>query len=98
MAVAILAYGTVRLPQVERTMADAPAARVALVQGNVSIQEKDDLKYFDVDLEKYRQLSATVQDQVNLIVWPETMNQHWVSTEAARLEAADHPFRTYGGT
>src|SRR5204863_1969942 len=79
--------------QVERTMADAPAARVALVQGNVSIREKDNVKYFDVNLEKYRQLSETVQDQVDLIVWPETVNQHWVPTGATTLEAADNPFQ-----
>jgi len=93
MAVAILAYGAVRLPQIERTMADAPAARVALVQGNVSIKEKDNVKYFDINLEKYRQLSATVQEDVDLIVWPETVNQHWVSTEATMLGAADNPFQ-----
>jgi len=92
MTGAILAYGVVRLPQIERIMADAPAARVALVQGNVSIKEKDNIKYFDVNLEKYRQLSATVQDQVDLLVWPETVNQHWVSTEATMLEAANNPF------
>ena len=93
MAVAILAYGAVRLPQIERTMADAPAARVALVQGNVSIKEKDNVKYFDINLEKYRQLSATVQEDVDLIVWPETVNQRWVSTEATMLGAADNPFQ-----
>jgi apolipoprotein N-acyltransferase len=93
MAAAILVYGAVRLPQVERTMANAPAVRVALVQGNVSIKEKVNVSYFDVNLEKYRQLSANVQDDVDLIVWPETVNQHWVSTEATVLEPADNPFR-----
>src|SRR5262245_8741472 len=92
MAVAILGYGAMRLPQVERAMAAAPAARVALVQGNVSIREKDNVKYFDINLEKYRQLSATVQDDVDLIVWPETVNQHWVPAEATGLDAANNPF------
>jgi apolipoprotein N-acyltransferase len=75
-------------------MADAPVARVALVQGNVSIKEKDNVKYFDINLEKYRQLSAPVQDDVDLIIWPETVNQHWVSAEATMLGAADNPFQS----
>jgi apolipoprotein N-acyltransferase len=91
-ALAVVAYGMWRLPQVERAMADAPTARVALVQGNVGIKEKGDVRYFDVNLDKYQELSEPRQDATDLIVWPETVNQHWVEADAPRLDAKENPF------
>jgi apolipoprotein N-acyltransferase len=92
MALAIVVYGLIRLPQIERAMAAAPTVRVALVQGNIGIKEKGNISYFEVNLEKYRQLSLAVQDEVDLIVWPETVNQNWVPAEAALLDPSENPF------
>jgi apolipoprotein N-acyltransferase len=89
---AVALYGAIRLPQVEGAMRAAPRVRVALVQGNVGIREKGDVRYFDINVGKYQQLSEGVQDSVDVIVWPETANQHWISAEATRLEAKDNPF------
>ena len=89
---AVVLYGLIRLPQVERAMQTAPTVRVALVQGNVSIQEKGDISYFDINLDRYQQLSNGVQSGVDVIVWPETVDQRWVSAEATRLEGKDNPF------
>ena len=94
----VIAYGLVRLPMIERAMQAAPTARVALVQGNVGIKEKGDISYFDINLDRYRQLSETVQDRADVIVWPETVDQHWIAADATRLEGKDNPFddlRTY---
>lgn len=91
-------YGTFRLPVIERAMHAAPTVRVALVQGNVSIKEKGDIRYFEVNLEKYQQLSEDLQDKVDVIVWPETVSQRWVLADIPRLEGKDNPsdhLRTY---
>jgi len=91
---AVILYGMLRLPQVEQAMRTAPTVRVALVQGNVGIREKGDLRYFDINVDKYQQLSMGVQRDVDVIVWPETVDQHWVPADATRLEGKDNPFDT----
>lgn len=89
---AVVAYGLWRLPVVDRAMASAPTVRVALVQGNVGIKEKGDVRYFDVNLDKYLELSEPRQDSTDLIVWPETVSQHWVQADAIRLDGKENPF------
>jgi apolipoprotein N-acyltransferase len=96
--VAVVLYGVVRLPAIDRAMAAAPTVRVGLVQGDVGIKEKGDVRYFDVNLEKYQQLSEDLQDKADLIVWPETVSQHWIEANTKRLEGSENPFddlRTY---
>ena len=89
---AVIVYGAVRLPMIERAMQVAPTARVALVQGNVGIKEKGDIRYFDINLDKYRELSETVQNSADVIVWPETVDQHWIPAGETRLDDKDNPF------
>jgi apolipoprotein N-acyltransferase len=89
---AVVVYGAIRLPQVDYAMQTAPTVRVALVQGNVGIKEKGDVRYFDINVGTYQQLSEDVQNTVDVIVWPETVDQHWVSADATRLEGKDNPF------
>jgi apolipoprotein N-acyltransferase len=89
---AVVAYGVWRLPQVDDAIATAPKVRVALVQGNVGIKEKGDVRYFDVNLEKYLELSEPEQDAADVIVWPETVSQHWVEAEAVQLDGKENPF------
>jgi len=88
----VIAYGAVRLSAVDAAQRAAPAVRVALVQGNVSIKEKGDIKYFDVNIEKYQQLSEDVQHMAEVIVWPETVAQRWVEADTVRLQPKDNPF------
>ncbi|GIW44642.1 MAG: apolipoprotein N-acyltransferase [Candidatus Binatia bacterium] len=85
-------YGWQRLQQVESAMRHAPAIRVGLVQGNVGIAEKGDVRYFEINLEKYRELSRAVQGEVDLLVWPETVHQEWIATEWQRLDGKENPF------
>lgn len=86
------AYGHWRLAAIDQAMEGAPVLRVALVQGNVGIEEKGDVRYFAVNLEKYRRLTEQVQDRVDLVVWPETVHQHWIPTTETRLEGDANPF------
>ncbi|MGH3055419.1 MAG: apolipoprotein N-acyltransferase, partial [Gaiellaceae bacterium] len=88
----VVAYGAWRLPEVERAIASAPSVRVALVQGNVGIKEKGDVRYFDVNLDTYQRLSEPLQEATDLIVWPETVNQRWVAVDAEQLEGKENPF------
>ena len=53
LTLAIAGYGAWRLPQIDAAMAAAPKARVGLVQGNISIEEKGNRTYFDVNLDRY---------------------------------------------
>jgi apolipoprotein N-acyltransferase len=89
---AVIVYGVLRLADVERAQRLAPAVRVALVQGNISIEEKGDIRYLEVNLEKYQELSEGLQNDADVIVWPETVSQRWVRTDAERLEGKDNPF------
>ena len=89
---AVVLYGVVRLPAIDHAMAAAPTVRVGLVQGDVGIKEKGDIRYFDVNLEKYQQLSEDLQDKADVIVWPETVSQHWIEVSTKRLEGPENPF------
>ena len=89
---AVVLYGVVRLPAIDRAMAAAPTVRVGLVQGDVGIKEKGDIRYFDINLEKYQQLSEDLQDKADVIVWPETVSQHWIEVSTHRLEGQENPF------
>ena len=66
-------YGTVRLGQIDREVATAPALRVGIVQGNLGVLEKgkeaahDHRRY----LAQTRELVAG--GDLDLIVWPETI-------------------------
>lgn len=88
----LILYGVIRLGQIESAQRAAPTLRVALVQGNVGIKEKGDVRYFDVNLQKYQELSEDLQDKADLIVWPETVSQRWVRADAEELEGKDNPF------
>lgn len=91
-AALIAAYGAYRLPRIEDAQRRAPSVRVALVQGNIGIKEKGDVRYFEVNLEQYRQLSRDLQDDVDVVVWPETVSQHWIEAGRALLEGKENPF------
>jgi apolipoprotein N-acyltransferase len=90
--VALVAYGALRWPTVEAAVAAAPSLRVGLVQGNIGIREKGNVAFFDINVERYRKLSQSLEDRVDLIVWPESVAQWWVPAGATRLAARDNPF------
>jgi apolipoprotein N-acyltransferase len=99
----ILVYGAARMPTVQAAIDAAPSIGVGLVQGNVGIVEKGNVAFFDINLEKYRGLSRPLQSEVDLLIWPETVSQTWVSADALQVIEDENPFpglRTfliYGG-
>lgn len=92
LALLIAVYGAFRLPQIEQAMRTAPTVRAALVQGNIGIEEKFNVSSFEINVDQYRELSAAVQADVDFIVWPETVQQHWIEADTPRLSAKTNPF------
>jgi apolipoprotein N-acyltransferase len=71
--VADLAYGALRLHQVDVARAAAPKVKTGLVQANVGILEKWDPKEFAGLLETHQRLSADLaRAGAELVVWPES--------------------------
>jgi apolipoprotein N-acyltransferase len=70
---ACLGYGYVRLPEVQRQMAQGPSLKVAVVQGNIEQGKKWDPQYQAETIRIYRELTLnTKADGPKLAVWPET--------------------------
>ena len=91
--VAILIYGAYRLHSLPAAIARAPRVRIALVQGNISIERKFDPKFFLANVEHYRNASIAVQSAADLIVWPETVVQRGLPGSARRYADSLNPAR-----
>jgi apolipoprotein N-acyltransferase len=99
----VVGYGVIREPHVQAAIDAAPAVRVGLIQGNVGIREKGNAAFFEINAEKYRSLSRTLQEDVDVLIWPESVVHTWVPGDARYLTADEQPFRDlrtyliYGG-
>jgi apolipoprotein N-acyltransferase len=69
-------YGDLRLRQFEKI--EGPGLQVALVQGNVSIAEKHDIKYFTLNRQRYLELSEIAAKPGTLVIWPESVLNEFV--------------------
>jgi apolipoprotein N-acyltransferase len=72
-ALALVGYGAVRLPAIDAFAAGSPAVRVGIVQGNLSIEEKHDVRYLEGNLETYRRLSQSLTPAPDVVIWPESV-------------------------
>lgn len=88
----LVAYGVARWPAVELALERAPVVRVGLVQGNVGFREKGDVTLFDINVDKYVALSERLQDDVDILFWPESVAQWWVPADATSLAEDQNPF------
>lgn len=91
-AAGLVAYGAVRMPQIQAAIDAAPTVRVGMVQGNIGIEEKGDATLMEINVDVYRQLSKPLQREVDLLVWPESVAQWWVPTQATWLGEQENPF------
>lgn len=91
-ALAIFAYGRSELRRMDAELAAAPSVQVALVQGNISIEQKGDVAMFGINLDTYRELSQPLQPTTDLLVWPETVSQYWIPADNAHLGPKENPF------
>jgi apolipoprotein N-acyltransferase len=71
--IACLSYGYVRLPEVQRLMAQSPTMNVAVVQGNIEQGKKWDPKFQSETIKIYGDLTLKASlEKPQLVVWPET--------------------------
>jgi apolipoprotein N-acyltransferase len=71
--VVVVAYGALRLRSIDKQMAQAPMATVAVIQGNIDQAQKWAPSFQLLSTVKYKNLSAQAAAQApDLIVWPET--------------------------
>ncbi len=62
---------------------------VALVQANISIQEKNNIKYFKSNADKYINLSNNLMpiEENLLVIWPESVLTHWTNPEIRNVDS-----------
>jgi apolipoprotein N-acyltransferase len=70
---AVVMFGVARLAAIDRWIEAAPEIRVGIVQGNLAVQEKNDVHYFETNSATYRDLTAGLGDDVDVVIWPESV-------------------------
>jgi apolipoprotein N-acyltransferase len=76
-----LLYG-IRMEKIVPTLYETPV-NTAMIQGNVSLREKHDVKYFSVNRQRYLDFSAGVSQKDLLIIWPESTITDWIPARAS---------------
>ncbi|HUE38791.1 MAG TPA: apolipoprotein N-acyltransferase [Candidatus Binatia bacterium] len=70
---AVASYGLVRLPAMEQAIAAVPPIRVGIVQGNLTIEEKQDVRYLEGNLDTYKRLTIALSPPPDVVIWPESV-------------------------
>ncbi|MBN8548580.1 MAG: apolipoprotein N-acyltransferase [Deltaproteobacteria bacterium] len=68
---ACLIYGAERVSHFSTPLADKVA--VTLIQANISVAEKHNIKYFERNKERYVELSTAAAKPNSLVIWPESV-------------------------
>jgi apolipoprotein N-acyltransferase len=76
---AICWYGEVRISAFSHLPGGAQP--VALVQANLAIREKGNIKFFDSNLQRYVDLTSSVATPGRLVVWPETVFNQFIPAD-----------------
>ncbi|MBM4320584.1 MAG: hypothetical protein FJ125_11645, partial [Deltaproteobacteria bacterium] len=93
LTLAVLAWGSFRLAQVERRMAAAPHLRVAMVEGDIGIARKARPEHVADNLAVYQQLSThAARRGAELIVWPESSyDVRWIHKDTRHIPPSSLP-------
>ena len=82
-----LYYGAHRVKGLRDQLLFAPSIGVALVQGNIAMHDKGDVRYLDVNVDRYRQLTTQVMAlNPDLVVWPESVLNYWTPADAVSVK------------
>jgi apolipoprotein N-acyltransferase len=92
LALVLWLHGSWRIAAIDALRDASPSLRVGVVQGNIGVERKGERAFFRRNLEDYRRLSMELADQVDLLVWPETVAQHPIAADERLPSAEDHPF------
>ena len=72
-AAALVAYGAVRSPSIDAITTGSPMVRVGIVQGNLSIEEKHDVRFLEANIETYKALTERLHPAPDVVIWPESV-------------------------
>jgi len=78
---AAIAFGVVRIGQIDAQMEAAETLEIGMVEGNIGIWEKEDAEKLDNNILIHQNLSAQLAEDgdMDLIVWPESSYQsNWI--------------------
>lgn len=90
-ALLLAGYGAWRVPAVDAISAASPGASIGIVQGNLSLVEKSAGDRLQANVERYRELSRTLEPAPDLLVWPETV-VGWSIPQAIQAPGRFDPF------
>lgn len=83
-AVLSLSYGLSSMNAVR--LAGGKEQRISIVQGNVTLEEKHNVKMFSVNTERYKEISNKIASPSTLLIWPETVIQEWIYDYVGNVE------------
>ena len=63
---------------------------VALIQANVSLEQKHDIAFFSANVESYERLSQTISPKTELVIWPESVIQQFISDSISNVRYSRH--------
>ena len=82
--------GKYRNAQVAQQLVQSPSMKVALVQGNLSAKQKGDVRYLDVNVNRYRELSqAAIAEGAKLLLWPESVMNRLAPEELLNVRGSE---------
>ena len=85
----LIGYGIYREAQIDAIVRAAPAVRVGIVQGNLSLDEKRHADLFRENVARYQHLSSTITPPPDLLVWPESVVEWGIPHDEANLDELD---------
>lgn len=82
-----IAYGLVRLPEVDAEIARARALQVALVQTNLGAKDKwADVRAFIAKHQRMSEDALQAHPEIELLVWPESAYNRWLPRTQANVK------------
>ena len=82
----VLGFGNSLDDKVSAPVEGERSVAIALIQGNLEAKQKNDLKYFQTNMETYRRLShEAIADGAELLVWPEAVLPMWVPEDISNF-------------
>ena len=81
---AAVAYGHVRLTEVDAAAEAARKLDIVVVQGNISIERKGNAAFLRTNQQTYKDLSTRGRD-ADLVIWPESAVERWLPDKAGRV-------------
>ena len=79
LSLLFLALGFFADHRVKDLIKTAPSVKLAVVQGNISTDDKGDSSFYDENIRKYRKLTKkALSEGAELVVWPESVVNKWL--------------------